>query len=307
MPQKVSVILPVYNRSASLEEACRSVLNQSYRDLELIVVDDASTEDLKPIIEAIDDPRLRYIRHEKNGGAGVARNTGLAAAKHDLIAFQDSDDLWLPGKLARQVALLNDQPAEVGVVSGAKIAYGADGDGGYGPGLVTYAPAPERRLRLEDNQLTRTLLENRLSVQTALFRRNCYSGEVWFDTIARANEDWDFAVRLLQETKIYEDIEPVLLAYSSPDGVSGSLTRQITGHIRVLKKNRHLSAQYPKVYARSQYTLGRLLSKTGRRRTGRKFMLQGIRDCPEVLWYLVQRSVYLARRKVTSLWRRRST
>ena len=118
MPPKVTVILPVYNRSGSLEDSMRSVLNQSFRDLELIVVDDASTEDLRTIVEAVGDPRVRYIRQARNGGASVARNAGLAAARGAFIAFQDSDDLWLPGKLARQMEMLQAAPADVGVVTG---------------------------------------------------------------------------------------------------------------------------------------------------------------------------------------------
>ena len=102
----VSVILPVYNRSGSLADSMRSVLSQSYRDLELIVVDDASTEDLRPIVDSVNDPRVRYIRRERNGGASAARNTGLAAAQGRFIGFQDSDDLWLPNKLQLQMDLL---------------------------------------------------------------------------------------------------------------------------------------------------------------------------------------------------------
>ena len=107
MVANVSVILPVYNREKSLEYAMRSVLDQSYKDLELIVVDDASTIDLQPIVESFDDPRVKYIRQEENGGASVARNTGLAAAEGKYIAFQDSDDLWLPNKLQMQLDLLD--------------------------------------------------------------------------------------------------------------------------------------------------------------------------------------------------------
>lgn len=79
----VSVILPVYNRGRVLEDSIRSVLSQSYADLELLVVDDASTEDLSPVIERFDDPRLRFVRRPRNGGASAARNTGLGErARH---------------------------------------------------------------------------------------------------------------------------------------------------------------------------------------------------------------------------------
>lgn len=292
MSDKVSVILPVYNRAETLEEACRSVLNQSYHDLELIVVDDASQEDLKAVLDRIDDPRLVYIRHDQNAGAAAARNTGLAAAKGTLIAFQDSDDLWLPGKLTRQIKLLEMQPEEVGVVTGGKVLYGKDDTGQYGPGLVTYAPKPNQpRLSIEDDQVHLTLIQNRISLQNALFRRDCYPYDAWFDPRAKANNDWEFTIRLVQHTKVYEDIEPVLLAFSSTDSISTKPRKRLTGHLRILKKNRHLSTRYPSTYARSQYILGRMLWKIGKRRAGRQFMLHGIRNSPEVLPYLFRTAV----------------
>src|SRR5690606_8280731 len=78
---RVSVILPTYNRLDSLRAACESVLNQSFRDLELLVVDDASSEDIQPMIQELGDDRLHYIRRGRNGGAAAARNTGLTSAR----------------------------------------------------------------------------------------------------------------------------------------------------------------------------------------------------------------------------------
>lgn len=299
MTVTVSVILPVYNRSRSLVTACQSVLGQSYRDLELIVVDDASTEDLAQIIEDLNDQRLRYLRHEINGGAAAARNTGLAAAKGRLIAFQDSDDMWLPGKLERQVALLDAMPEEVGVVTGGKILYGVDNSGTYGPGRVAYSPKVWRPLlSLEEDQVRRTLKENRISLQNALFRRDCYPETAWFEPKARANNDWEFTIRLVQHTKVFEDIEPVLLAFSSGDSISSSSRKKLTGHLQVLKKNRHLVARYPHVYGRSYYTFGKGLWNIGKRRTGMRFMLKGIRQAPDTLLYIARMTVIRPLRRI---------
>ena len=99
----VSIILPAYNRANHLPDAINSILMQSFRDFELIIVDDASTQDIESIVRSIGDPRIRYIRRAVNGGASAARNTGLAEARGEFIAFHDSDDLWLPGKFERQL------------------------------------------------------------------------------------------------------------------------------------------------------------------------------------------------------------
>src|SRR3989344_1865760 len=99
---KVSVVLPTYNRAHTLERAVRSVLNQTHKDFELIVVDDGSTDNTRDIVVSFADGRIRYIKHESNKGVAEARNTGIGASRASLIAFQDSDDEWLPHKLALQ-------------------------------------------------------------------------------------------------------------------------------------------------------------------------------------------------------------
>src|SRR5882672_407459 len=100
----VSVIIPTYNRAAVVGAAIESVLDQTYRDFEVIVVDDGSTDETPATLNRYAD-RIRVVR-QTNAGAAAARNRGIAASRSALIAFQDSDDLWLPHKLERQVALM---------------------------------------------------------------------------------------------------------------------------------------------------------------------------------------------------------
>lgn len=114
----VSVIMPVYNAAAWLTRAIESVLNQSHRNLELVVVDDGSVDDSWCMLEgfAHDDARVRVKRLPVNGGVAAARNAGLAAAQGNYIAFLDADDWWHPAKLERQLITL--------LRSGALISYG---------------------------------------------------------------------------------------------------------------------------------------------------------------------------------------
>jgi len=98
---QVSVILPIYNRDHLIKRAIGSVLNERLIDLELIVVDDGSTEDIEKIVKSFDDGRIKYIRHEANRGAGAARNTGIKASCGEYIAFQDSDDERFAGKIGK--------------------------------------------------------------------------------------------------------------------------------------------------------------------------------------------------------------
>lgn len=104
----VSVVIPTYNRAALLPRAITSVLNQTFPDLECIVVDDGSTDQTTQVVAGFQDPRLRLLRLPINGGGGHARNVGIQAARGELIAFLDSDDEWLPQMLERLVVRLRE-------------------------------------------------------------------------------------------------------------------------------------------------------------------------------------------------------
>jgi glycosyltransferase involved in cell wall biosynthesis len=103
---KVSVILPFYNRAATLPRCIDSVRAQTFTDWEMVAVDDCSRDDSVAVIERYGDPRIRVLRHEQNRGAGPARDTAMANARGEWFALIDSDDEWLPGKLAAQMAAL---------------------------------------------------------------------------------------------------------------------------------------------------------------------------------------------------------
>lgn len=105
---EVSVVIPVFNRAHLLPRAILSVLKQSFEAFEVLVVDDGSTEDLPATLSIFDDARLRMIRHEVNRGSAAARNTGISEAKGRLIALLDSDDIWRPEKLERQLAFMGE-------------------------------------------------------------------------------------------------------------------------------------------------------------------------------------------------------
>src|SRR5690242_14976762 len=112
----VSVIIPTYNRARFVGEAVASALAQTLPPLEVIVVDDGSTDDTADVVARLNDPRVVYLRQE-NAGPATARNTGVEAARGDLIALLDSDDRWLPRKLELQVPLFEGD-GKIGLVYG---------------------------------------------------------------------------------------------------------------------------------------------------------------------------------------------
>jgi glycosyltransferase involved in cell wall biosynthesis len=106
----VSVIIPVYNRATLVRDAVASILAQRFADFELVVVDDGSTDKSAEVVQAFEDPRIRIVSHARNHGIPDARNTGLDAARGELIAWLDSDDIARPGRLEAQVAFLRNNP-----------------------------------------------------------------------------------------------------------------------------------------------------------------------------------------------------
>lgn len=117
----VSIVIPLFNKASYIQRALDSVLRQTWKDFELIVVDDGSTDDGAECIARCADPRVRLIR-QKNAGPGAARNRGLGEARYELVAFLDADDEWLPEYLARAVTYLAAHPGVASLSLGYRYA-----------------------------------------------------------------------------------------------------------------------------------------------------------------------------------------
>ncbi len=108
MNDLVSIIMPSYNTASYIKESINSVFEQTYTNWELIIVDDCSTDNTDEIVASLDDIRIHYIKNEKNSGAALSRNKALREAKGRWIAFLDSDDLWMPDKLEKQIQFMEN-------------------------------------------------------------------------------------------------------------------------------------------------------------------------------------------------------
>ena len=210
-PPKVSVIIPTYNRQGLLGRAMGSVLDQSFEDFELIVVDDASTDRTRETVEGFADGRVRYLRHDTNEGAATARNTGIRASRGQYIAFHDSDDEWLAGKLEKQMRLFEEAGDTVGAVYCAFLR--------IENGKEIYIPGPH----IEDREgdLSHALLfGNFVSTQTLVIRRDCLErAGLFFDHLPRF-QDWELAIRLSADCKFRLIDEALVRSY----GTAGSIT-----------------------------------------------------------------------------------
>ena len=180
---RVSVIVPAYNQGRYLGEAIRSALGQTCADLEVIVVDDGSTDDTPAVCRAFTDPRLRYV-WQVNQGLSAARNTGIRQAHGAFLTYLDSDDLFQPDKV--QVLLgAFERDERVGFAHGYAILIDEEGK-----------PIGERFERDVPGESSEWLLRNPLHVGSVMVRREWQERIGFFDESLRSSEDWDMWLRL---------------------------------------------------------------------------------------------------------------
>jgi len=114
----ISIIIPTYNREKLILNALDSIFNQTFQDYEILIIDDASTDNTEQVIKELNHPKIKYLKLEKNSGQCIARNFGAKRAQGQFIAFLDSDDEWLPQKLENQVRIFNEGSDRLGAVYG---------------------------------------------------------------------------------------------------------------------------------------------------------------------------------------------
>ena len=196
----VSVIIPTYNRAAIVTQAIDSVLQQTFTDYELIVVDDASTDDTAERLQGRYGERICYIKKPSNTGPSATRNAGIQMARGIYIAFLDDDDEWLPEKLALQVPILQQNP-DVGLVYCGCLLVD---ERGASVGQVK----PEKRGYIFNDLLHK----NHLITSASLIRKELLKKTGGFDETLAACEDWDLWIRISQHCLI-EYVEGQLLRY----------------------------------------------------------------------------------------------
>lgn len=185
----VSVVIPAYNRATTIRAAVESALRQTVQEIEVLVVDDASSDETAAIASGIGDRRVEVLLRDRNGGASAARNTGIRHARGAFIAFLDSDDVWLEEKLARQLAALRAAPDEIAVsCTGAEIHLL---DHGGVVRLQYLEPMDDWKLRLA--------MGCDLSPGTTqMSRRHIFSEVGPLDETLPRFEDWDWLLRYTQ-------------------------------------------------------------------------------------------------------------
>ncbi|OJX39536.1 MAG: hypothetical protein BGO78_13580 [Chloroflexi bacterium 44-23] len=193
----VSIIIPAYNQAQFLNYAIDSVIAQTYKDWECIIVDDGSTDHTASVAKQYSHPAIRYL-YQNNRGLSAARNSGMAAAQGEYLSFLDADDGFLPNKLELLLSKFN-QDTSLALAVGQSIL------------IDQFGQVIDNKLKSSCiNEPHQLLMENPLNVGSVLLRSNWQEKIGWFDTKLRSYEDWDYWLRLVIEGgKIASILEPV--------------------------------------------------------------------------------------------------
>jgi glycosyltransferase involved in cell wall biosynthesis len=200
MDPAVSVVIPTYNTGKYIVETVNSVLAQSYKDREILVVDDGSTDNTKEVLKPY-MKQINYIYQENKGRAG-ARNTAIKIAKGKYIAFLDSDDLWTAGKLEKQVAIM-EQHQQIDFLFGDKQRFADNGT------IIISSMFKEKGYNQEffgdplyvRDPYVKLLMEPYVPTGTVIMKRECFDGSGLFDESIYA-EDWEFWLRIALFNKL---------------------------------------------------------------------------------------------------------
>lgn len=272
----VSVVIPTRNRGNLVARAVRSVLAQTFTDLELIVVDDASTDNTAQVLAAFEDPRLRTIRREKNSGAAAARNAALRETSGKYLAFLDDDDFWLLDKLQCQVAALESAPADVGLclagfismlphasiyVGGSSALEAMDYRQGGGWGGPSYWL---------------------ISTPAWLLKREALEKVGLFDERFRSYDDWELGLRLHRVCRFMQVDRPLWIQDWARTGLGMVFNELSQAHDLVLAMQDHgdLWKGSRRVLARHYYFIGKTFAFHTSPRDGIPWLLRSLWQWP---------------------------
>jgi glycosyltransferase involved in cell wall biosynthesis len=274
---KVSIVLPTYNRANLIGRSIQSLLNQTYKDFEIIVVDDFSSDNTEEIVKKIDDPCIHYFRHKANLGAAAARNTGIKLSKGEFIAFQDSDDEWIKDKLEKQIYVFYSEYENIGVVY-TKFCRIMDNKKIYIPSKFD----KKREGYIEEQLLHGSFI----GTPTILAKKACLEKIGGFDESLLALEDWELVIRLSKYYQFKFIDEPLVISYSTPISISSNKKLQLEAYEKIIEKHKLDMLENKELLSKHFFAIGNLLCQNKDLKPGRPYLLEAIKKQPFNFKYL---------------------
>lgn len=270
--KKVSVIIPTYNRAKFISSAVESIINQKYNNLEIIIVDDSSTDNTRSVVASLKEKysNIVYCHNERSKGPSGARNTGILKSTGDYLSFLDSDDTWLDRNLANGLKVLNKYP-EIDVLFGNSSVVD------FGSGKHQYDFFDQKKILhtlkhkrlssdlkvLHDNLFVALINENFFALVSSIIRRSTCNN-VLLDESIMLSEDRDFAIKLYKQANATFAFrkDPVCIAYRHDANTNNP--KDLNDLQQVAKAHLYLFTKYLRIYNLStneKRILTRLIAK----------------------------------------------
>lgn len=272
----ISVVIPTHNRSLMLNRAIESVLKQTYSNLEIIIVDDASTDDTERLVLQYEDPRISYIKIKDSKGANFARNTGVRSSNGEYVAFLDDDDIWFPNKLFLQVQMLKKNSKLGLVYTGIEVV--TEGED------IRYSIKPKFNGDISKN----ILIDNCIgTTSTVVLRRKIFEKAGGFDEKLPQLQDYDLWIRVAQicEVDFISDNLIYYYVHQSIRQLTSSADKNKSAIEYIDKKYAHLINELPLKLQRKRFcqrynAMGKRLMKSGNSVKARSLFIKSFRSSP---------------------------
>jgi glycosyltransferase involved in cell wall biosynthesis len=272
---RITIVMPTYNRADIISRAIDSVLGQAFNDFELIIVDDASTDNTEDVVNEYADHRLIYVKLRENNGANVARNRAIDMSRGEYISFLDSDDEYHPDMLDTCIRAFEGLDNDVGVV--------------YSKVLVV--DESSRRFFLDEGPsgyiYEKLILGNCVPINSALVRRQCLETER-FDESLKKHQEWDLWLRIARKYK-FVYIDKVLAIWYREKGrerINSQLSNILSGNRSMLSKYFDDFCKHPVKLASLLYDIGHTYCKLYDIGEGRKYLSSAVNQQPYNIKYM---------------------
>jgi glycosyltransferase involved in cell wall biosynthesis len=280
----VSVVIPAFNAEATIGDAIASALGQTLADLNVIVVDDGSSDGTVQVATSVDDARVEVVS-QPNAGAAAARNTGIAKSTGAYVALLDADDVWMPYKLERQIEILRGDDTVHAVQSGALFVDSA------------LQVLSERRCRPSQDALLDTLRFQNMpnNMSTLVIERRMFEVMGCFDTSLEILEEWDMAIKVARHCNLFSIEEPLSLYRVHPGNRSRDLDIHIEPGLQVLARvfddptlPANVRQREKEIYGRFYTMLAGGALRNRRWQTCASWAIKAARTDPSMLGYMAE-------------------
>ncbi|WP_026488702.1 glycosyltransferase family 2 protein [Butyrivibrio sp. XBB1001] len=218
----VSVIIATHNRAQYIARSIECILMQTWKNIELLIIDDGSTDNTEEIVNSFNDQRIVYIKNETNKGVSYSRNRGIRASKGKYIVYQDDDDYCRLDKIEKQVLFMESQSKNVGMAYCMTLNYAWVLDGDLTKPVIRIPNFKDNKLGYQGFIFPRLLRKNFVACTSMIIKRECFDKVGLFDESLFAYEDWDMTLRISKEYDVGYIDEPLYDYYQRNKGLASN-------------------------------------------------------------------------------------